>query len=560
MATVYEFNYTGSEQRVTLKPGKYKLECWGASGGKKGVISGGGARGGYSTGVLTLKKLTTLFIYVGQAGMPDYTLTSIFNGGGLGKQVTGGGGTDIRLTAGAWDNEQGLLSRIIVAGGGGASTLRDGEGGLGGGEIAGNATSTLSYFSPGAGQYDGCRGFNFYCNSYFGRGGTYTADYLYSCNYGGGGGWFGGAGNSLTCGGGGGSGYVLTKNSYKPKGYTPTSEYYLSDIAMTTGGSTIDADGYAKITLLQALPLLTVSSYNSTQAIFKADHTDPALLTKIEVFLDDILKETITTNLASEKTINYTLEDNALHTLKIVVTDNANATAEKVVSISKNIMPLGDDASLQDIATKVSEMKDGLINGKTSIINVLALKNIESSLNNSLVELSEKVKDSFDSSDASVQDLTNKLTQANNTISQLNTQISNLKIAKGIFSMTTRLSSYASDAGFNIYSHSKTQDKAYFIEINNLEFTPDLIILEYKSYDGSNQYTICSFIESPGYSQYYFLEFYSLINSNIRTDEFKRVTKREFGYFKIPICIYQTVIEQQYNLEGNVIKWTALQI
>lgn len=223
-------------------------------------------------------------------------------------------------------------------------------------------------------------------------------------------------------------------------------------------------------------------------------------------------------------------------------------------------MPLGDDASLQDIATKVSEMKDGLINGKTSIINVLALKNIESSLNNSLVELSEKVKDSFDSSDASVQDLTNKLTQANNTISQLNTQISNLKIAKGIFSMTTRLSSYASDAGFNIYSHSKTQDKAYFIEINNLEFTPDLIILEYKSYDGSNQYTICSFIESPGYSQYYFLEFYSLINSNIRTDEFKRVTKREFGYFKIPICIYQTVIEQQYNLEGNVIKWTALQI
>ncbi|HFL3205687.1 TPA: glycine-rich protein, partial [Clostridioides difficile] len=34
MATVYEFNYTGSEQSVTLKPGKYKLECWGACGGK----------------------------------------------------------------------------------------------------------------------------------------------------------------------------------------------------------------------------------------------------------------------------------------------------------------------------------------------------------------------------------------------------------------------------------------------------------------------------------------------------------------------------------------------
>lgn len=29
MATVYEFNYTGSEQSVTLKPGRYRLECWG---------------------------------------------------------------------------------------------------------------------------------------------------------------------------------------------------------------------------------------------------------------------------------------------------------------------------------------------------------------------------------------------------------------------------------------------------------------------------------------------------------------------------------------------------
>ncbi|MGO0885175.1 hypothetical protein ACTPDI_20600, partial [Clostridioides difficile] len=277
-------------------------------------------------------------------------------------------------------------------------------------------------------------------------------------------------------------------------------------------------------------------------------------------FIDDVLKETITTDLTAEKIINYELTDNAIHTLKIVATDAENATVEKVLSISKEIMPLQSDATLQDISTKLVEIGEGFKNGKTSIINTLALKNIEASLNNTLVELSEKIKTSFDSSDASVQDLTNKLTQANNTINQLNTQISNLKIAKGTFSMTTRLSSYAFDAGFNIYSHSKTQDKTYFIEINDLAFTPDLIILEYKSYDGSNQYTICSFIESPGYSQYYFLEFYSLLHSNIRTDEFKRVTKREFGYFKIPICIYQTVIEQQYNLEGNVIKWTALQI
>ncbi|MCC0646626.1 glycine rich domain-containing protein, partial [Clostridioides sp. ZZV14-6150] len=124
-------------------------------------------------------------------------------------------------------------------------------------------------------------------------------------------------------------GYALTKDSYKPPGYIPTSEYWLENVVMTAGGNTTRADGYAKITLLQGLPFLTVSSYNSTQATFKADHTDPTLLTKIEYFIDDVLKETITTDLTEEKTINYTLEDNALHTLKIVVTDSANATAEK---------------------------------------------------------------------------------------------------------------------------------------------------------------------------------------------------------------------------------------
>ncbi|MDL0415782.1 glycine-rich protein, partial [Clostridioides difficile] len=176
---------------------------------------------------------------------------------------------------------------------------------------------------------------------------------------GGGGGWYGGAGSYSNECGGGGSGYALNKDSYKVPGYIPTPEYYLENIVMTTGGNTTKADGYAKITLLQALPFLTVSSYNSTQATFKADHTDPALLTKIEWFIDDVLKETITTNLTEEKTINYTLEDNALHTLKIVVTDSNNATAEKVLSISKNIMPLPENVNLNDISTKLVEVNAG---------------------------------------------------------------------------------------------------------------------------------------------------------------------------------------------------------
>ncbi|MER0285283.1 glycine rich domain-containing protein [Clostridioides difficile] len=429
MTTVYEFNCTGSEQSVTLKPGKYKLECWGARGGATGTPYASGfyyGLGGYSCGELILRKETTLYVYVGFDGKKGMSPTPFaqsytFNGGGYGSSRSGGGATDIRLVGGEWDNEQGLLSRIIVAGGGGG-TFDTHHGGHGGGLKGNLGTSVNSAVCLGGTQFECGRSYldDGSCDGSFGKGANPTN--VSACS-GGGGGWFGGSRAYHTeYGSGGGSGYVLTKDSYKPPGYTPTSEYYFDNVVMTTGGNTTVvnnySDGRAKITLLQVLPFLTISSYNSTTATFKADHTDPTLLTKIEYFIDDVLKETITTALTEEKTINYTLEDNALHTLKIVVTDSANATAEKVISISKNIMPLGDDASLQDIATKVSEMKDGLINGKTSIINVLGLKNIESSLNNTLVELSEKIKTSFDSSDASVEELQNRITELTNQLSQ----------------------------------------------------------------------------------------------------------------------------------------------
>lgn len=173
-------------------------------------------------------------------------------------------------------------------------------------------------------------------------------------------------------------------------------------------------------------PKLNISSYNSTSTTFTVIDTDNNL-SKIEWFIDDVLKETITTDLYLEKTINYELVDNAIHTLKIVATDAENATAEKVLSISKEIMPLQSDATLQDISTKLIEIGEGFRNGKTSIINTLALKNIEANLNNTLVELSEKIKTSFDSSDASVLQLQNRITELTNQLSQ------RAKFASGTF-------------------------------------------------------------------------------------------------------------------------------
>lgn len=94
--------------------------------------------------------------------------------------------------------------------------------------------------------------------------------------------------------------------------------------------------------------IITVNSYNSNIAKFTVYDLDNNL-SKIEWYLDDVLKDTFTTDLTTEKTINYELTDNAIHTLKIVATDAEHATVKKVLSISKELMPLQTDATLQYI-------------------------------------------------------------------------------------------------------------------------------------------------------------------------------------------------------------------
>ncbi|HBF6147485.1 TPA: hypothetical protein KOU88_002835 [Clostridioides difficile] len=487
MAIVYEFNYTGAEQSVVLPPGKYKFECFGACGGNYYDFVQC-AKGGYTAGSLILKENTTLHVYVGQSGYCKgvngiETCRSGFNGaGGITTykstsdgyySLAGGGATDIRLIGGNWDNLQSLLSRIIVAGGGGGGSGNSHDSiGHGGGTKGKDGISIANkYFAGGGSQFQGGLTFNSLYNGSFGVSGA--GDGI--SGVGGGGGWYCGAGSFYAEFGGGGSGYILTKDSYKPANYSPSSKYYFSDINSVVGGNTTKQDGYAKITLLQALPFLTISSYNSTQATFKADHTDPTLLTKIEYFIDDVLKETITTDLTTEKIINYTLEDNALHTLKIVVTDSANATAEKVVSISKGIAPLPAGSTTDEVTSKWIEIKDTFKSGKTSIINTLALKNIEASLNNTLVELSEKIKTSFDSSDASVQDLMNQLTQANNTISQLN---SKYKVASGnsVVNYCTNTKGFYFNSDYLFLFPGA-------IQINGLNFVPNIFFTTFELID-----------------------------------------------------------------------------
>ncbi|HBF4872474.1 TPA: hypothetical protein KOP34_000242 [Clostridioides difficile] len=243
-------------------------------------------------------------------------------------------------------------------------------------------------------------------------------------------------------------------------------------IELDNGYGGIFLDKTVTFTKGNTKPKLNITSYNSTSATFIAIDTDNNL-SKIEWFIDDVLKETITTDLTTEKTINYELTDNAIHTLKIVATDAENATTEKVLSISKEIMPLQSDATLQDISTKLIEIGEGFKNGKTSIINTLALKNIEASLNNTLVELSEKIKTSFDSSDTSVQDLQNQVTQKNNTITQLETELSKRKrFITGTYTFTK---TDAENFNLSIYDKEGTS-KTLTIPVN-MGFSPSLIVL-----------------------------------------------------------------------------------
>lgn len=154
---VFNFNYTGSVQQVTLPAGRYKLQCWGAQGGNvTGTYAVNGSKGGYSEGVLTLTKTTTLYVFVGGQGTSytssatqtsTTTINGGWNGGGAGMRTSrynsgnndgrsfprgGGGATDISTVTSDVSYSSGrttrdsasLLARCIVAGGGAGASAR----------------------------------------------------------------------------------------------------------------------------------------------------------------------------------------------------------------------------------------------------------------------------------------------------------------------------------------------------------------------------------------------------------------------------------------------------
>lgn len=241
---IMDFNYTGSVQSKTLKPGTYTIECWGGQGGTYSSYIGG--YGGYSKGTITLTEATTVYISVGGAGSSSSTAAG-FNGGGTGISSGrgGGGATDVRI------GQNSLYSRVIVAGGGGGAGVTSANAnpcGCGGGEYGGDGyyNDTTGSYTIGqnrcggsASQTAGGKTWSTSTQATFGQGGNASG---YSCG-GGGGGWYGGGGaydsDSDSDGrwGGGGSGYVYTSSTAKnyPNGCLLNSTHYLTNAKTIAG-------------------------------------------------------------------------------------------------------------------------------------------------------------------------------------------------------------------------------------------------------------------------------------------------------------------------------------
>lgn len=154
---VTRYDYTGGVQTITLAPGRYKLEAFGAGGGNDGGYRGG--YGGYARGELVITANKTLFLCIGGAGQQGTAINGGYNGGGKsgGLGVSGSGGGATHIASGALDRgtlvnyETAKDEILLVAGGGGGAGNSGSPTGKGGGINGGPnnagqvATQTTGY-------------------------------------------------------------------------------------------------------------------------------------------------------------------------------------------------------------------------------------------------------------------------------------------------------------------------------------------------------------------------------------------------------------------------------
>ena len=288
----YTFKSSCEPYDVTLFPGGYFIELWGAQGGQANNYEPSGF-GGYVAGYLYLKRKTFFYLYIGGKGM-DQSKSSTkpspsCNGGGAGGKAintgypngaSGGGATDLRL------NKK-PSSRVMVAGGGGGHAY-DYAGVNAGGIIGSNGIGYKDVVSIGGTQNSG--GSEGIGES--GRDATVGREYGAEGNGGCGGGYYGGTASTKineysNCAGSGGSSYISGYN-----GCDTRSDIVFNDPIMIAGNSQMistlfkafkvdvskTGDGFARITKFMSADLCTINSFNYPHLI------------SIDIFLFSILK------------------------------------------------------------------------------------------------------------------------------------------------------------------------------------------------------------------------------------------------------------------------------
>ena len=208
---------------LDVAKGVYKFECWGSKGGTWSEYSQPGL-GAYTSGTIFVPKPTTFYVYIGTSGYFNAvkSKTSLPNG------VSPGGATDVRTeTSDDWWDNYSLISRIMVAAGGGGAEWDMSIGGNGGSLTGGISTSAASSHGTevqdkkcsGGTQTQGSK-----CPSYTSGPNTFSAvpgsfgyseipDYVIyneEEDYGGfgGGGYYGGTSYQFAYAGSGGSSFV----------------------------------------------------------------------------------------------------------------------------------------------------------------------------------------------------------------------------------------------------------------------------------------------------------------------------------------------------------------
>ena len=181
---------------LTLSPGYYMFECWGAGSFNSATFLAG--KGAYTSGFLKLNEERDFFVYIGSGTINQWERT--YNGGGF-NQRSGAGATDVRLVKGEWNDFQSLKSRIMVAGGGGGADGFEPGNAVG----IGTESDPISKEKVGgnANQTSGGDGF---LPGVFGQGGGYNGKDVDDGSGSGGGGYYGGGSSPLGSWGSGGGG------------------------------------------------------------------------------------------------------------------------------------------------------------------------------------------------------------------------------------------------------------------------------------------------------------------------------------------------------------------